>query len=66
MKLEKEQPGTRHSLVNGMEKIRENTSKPENLTPCPTCGEPSGSPEGATRGRPRGTQDHPARSAQTL
>ena len=45
MKLEKEQPGTRHSLVNGMEKIRENISKPEDLTPCPTCGEPSGSPE---------------------
>jgi len=28
-----------------MEKIRENISKPEDLTPCPTCGEPSGSPE---------------------
>ena len=45
MKLEKEQPGTRHSLVNGMEKIRENMLKPENLTPCPSCGEPSGSSE---------------------
>ena len=42
---EKEQPGTRHSLVNGMEKIRENMLKPENLTPCPSCGEPSGSSE---------------------
>jgi|TARA_B100001094_G_scaffold118590_1_gene114374 uncharacterized protein (TIGR00269 family) len=45
MKLEKEQPGTRHSLLSGMEKIRENMSKPEELTPCPSCGEPSGSPE---------------------
>ena len=45
MKLEKEQPGTRHSLVNGMEKIRGNMLKPENLVPCPSCGEPSGSSE---------------------
>ncbi len=45
MELEKKQPGTRHSLVNGMEKIRENISKPEDLTPCPKCGEPSGSSE---------------------
>ncbi|GIR27534.1 MAG: hypothetical protein CM15mP42_04840 [Methanobacteriota archaeon] len=35
MKLEKEQPGTRHSLVNGMEKIRENMLKPENLVTMP-------------------------------
>ena len=45
MKLEKDQPGTRHSLVNGMEKIRENMLKPEHLSPCPTCGEPSVSRE---------------------
>jgi len=45
MELEKKQPGTRHSLVNGMEKIRENISKPDDLTPCPKCGEPSGSSE---------------------
>ena len=45
MKLEKEQPGTRHSLLNGMEKIRQDMQKPEDLMPCPSCGEPSGSSE---------------------
>ena len=45
LNLEKQQPGTRHSLLSGMEKIRENLPKPEKITPCPTCGEPSGSLE---------------------
>ena len=42
MELEQKQPGTRHSLVNGMEKIRYNTPPPPNLSECPSCGEPSG------------------------
>ena len=42
MELEQKQPGTRHSLVNGMEKIRHNTPPPPNLSECPSCGEPSG------------------------
>ena len=42
MELESKQPGTRHSLVNGMEKIRENISPPISLSACPSCGEPSG------------------------
>ncbi len=42
LELENKQPGTRHSLVNGMEKIRENTPPPIELAPCPSCDEPSG------------------------
>ena len=40
--LESKQPGTRHSLLNGMEKIRQNTPPPSTLTLCPSCDEPSG------------------------
>ena len=40
--LETKQPGTRHSLLNGMEKIRQNAPPPSTLTLCPSCGEPSG------------------------
>jgi len=42
LELESKQPGTRHSLLNGMEKIRKDTPAPSTLSPCPTCGEPSG------------------------
>ncbi len=42
MEMEEKQPGTRHSLVNGMEKIRKDSPQPEGLDPCPSCGEPSG------------------------
>ena len=42
MELEYKQPGTRHSLVNGMEKIRDDVPPPPNLSECPSCGEPSG------------------------
>lgn len=42
LELESRQPGTRHSLLNGMEKIRANADPPGNLISCPTCGEPSG------------------------
>tara|TARA_B100001123_G_scaffold187785_1_gene214709 strand:+ start:84 stop:515 length:432 start_codon:yes stop_codon:yes gene_type:complete len=42
LELENKQPGTRHSLVNGMEKIRENAPPPIELTSCPSCGEPAG------------------------
>ncbi len=45
MELESKQPGTRHSLVNGMEKIRENVTPPPKLSNCPSCGEPSGGSE---------------------
>ena len=41
MELEYKQPGTRHSLVNGMEKIRDDAPPPPNLSECPSCGEPS-------------------------
>ena len=37
--IEKEQPGTRHSLLKGMEKIRK-TCKSQTWS-CPSCGEPS-------------------------
>ena len=42
LELESKQPGTRHSLLNGMEKIRKDTPAPSPISPCPTCGEPSG------------------------
>tara|TARA_B100002051_G_scaffold243901_1_gene250116 strand:- start:337 stop:1266 length:930 start_codon:yes stop_codon:yes gene_type:complete len=42
MEMEEKQPGTRHSLVNGMEKIRKDSPPPEVLDSCPSCGEPSG------------------------
>ncbi len=42
MEMEEKQPGTRHSLVNGMEKIRKDSPRPEGLDSCPSCGEPSG------------------------
>ncbi len=42
MEMEEKQPGTRHSLVNGMEKIRKDSPQPEGLDSCPSCGEPSG------------------------
>ena len=42
MEMEEKQPGTRHSLVNGMEKIRKDSPEPEGLDSCPSCGEPSG------------------------
>ena len=42
MDMEAKQPGTRHSLVNGMEKIRENTPPPISLSECPSCSEPAG------------------------
>ena len=42
MELETKQPGTRHSLVNGMEKIRKDIPPPIEITKCPSCGEPSG------------------------
>ena len=42
LELENKQPGTRHSLLNGMEKIREDSPAPSELSPCPSCGEPSG------------------------
>ena len=42
LELEAKQPGTRHSLLSGMEKIRKNASEPPPLSPCPTCSEPSG------------------------
>ena len=42
LELEHKQPGTRHSLLNGMEKIRANTPVPSELSTCPSCGEPSG------------------------
>ena len=45
MEMENKQPGTRHSLVNGMEKIRENVPPPPKLSNCPSCGEPSGGSE---------------------
>ena len=42
MEMEQKQPGTRHSLVNGMEKIRKDYPQPQALASCPSCGEPSG------------------------
>ena len=42
MEMEQKQPGTRHSLVNGMEKIRKDSPQPQALASCPSCGEPSG------------------------
>jgi len=42
MDLEQKQPGTRHSLLSGMEKIRENVELPSEISSCPSCGEPSG------------------------
>ena len=42
LEMEEKQPGTRHSLVNGMEKIRKDSPQPEALDSCPSCGEPSG------------------------
>ena len=45
MEMENKQPGTRHSLVNGMEKIRKNVPPPPKLSSCPSCGEPSGGSE---------------------
>ena len=42
LELENRQPGTRHSLLNGMEKIREDMPEPSSIPNCPTCGEPSG------------------------
>ena len=42
LELEDKQPGTRHSLLNGMERIRENSPAPSKLSSCPSCGEPSG------------------------
>ena len=40
--LEYRQPGTRHSLLNGMEKIRIDNKKPSKLSICPSCSEPAG------------------------
>jgi len=42
LELEHKQPGTRHSLLSGMEKIRANSGPPIKLSSCPSCGEPSG------------------------
>ena len=45
LELESKQPGTRHALLKGMEKIRENNVQQNILTNCTECKEPSGSSE---------------------
>ena len=42
LQLEQAQPGTRHGLLRGMDRLRETLSSPQPLANCPTCGEPAG------------------------
>jgi uncharacterized protein (TIGR00269 family) len=43
LQLEQAQPGTRHGLLRGMDRMRESLEAPQPLARCPTCGEPAGS-----------------------
>ena len=42
LQLEQAQPGTRHGLLRGMDRMREALAPPQPLARCPTCGEPAG------------------------